>query len=236
MPLVSDLLDSVADVDHPVRRVVVGIHWIAVESRFIGIAPTYTARRDADIAQAGSLAGRSALEMARRLRTGDPLEAALGLAALNSLVEPTGTPGSVLEAITRKALRKQVTLIGKFPSYDQVVSVSRRAHMIRMSPPVDRFALPPDRTRVPTETELVVVDAAVLIDGDLDNILEDAKDMEVVIRGPATPMTDLLFEHGVSLLGGVRVVDGEKLLRSVMEGARLARHLAGLEEVVKTDS
>ncbi|UCD65250.1 MAG: DUF4213 domain-containing protein, partial [Candidatus Zixiibacteriota bacterium] len=38
MELIDDLLASVCDLDCPVKRVCVGLHWTVVESRHVGMA------------------------------------------------------------------------------------------------------------------------------------------------------------------------------------------------------
>ena len=90
MRLVEDLLDSVAPLDCPVTRVCVGLHWVVVESRHTGLAHTYKTNRKVELTSSGDLVGRSALELARRLRSWEPLEASLGVAALNSLIDAAG--------------------------------------------------------------------------------------------------------------------------------------------------
>ena len=54
----------------------------------------------------------------------------------------------------------------------------------------------------------------------------------MILRGPGTPMSPVLFDHGVDLLCGLRVTHPDWLIRSVMEGTRLTCSLPGVEEVL----
>lgn len=69
MKLVDDLLGSVAGLDDPVQRVCVGLHWTVVQSKYTGIAHTYKTSSKVELASSGDLVGRSAVELALRLRS-----------------------------------------------------------------------------------------------------------------------------------------------------------------------
>jgi uncharacterized protein (DUF4213/DUF364 family) len=223
--LVEDLLHSVADRDCPVRRVCIGLHWTAVESRFAGLAHTYKTSRKVEVADSGDLAGRSALALAARLRSWEPLEASLGLAALNSLIEPTGVPGNVFEEILRIAPGKTVTVI------EQVAAVAGEAYFLEMEP--ERGELPPAAAEeVIPRSDVSVISATALINKTLPRLLELARGRTAIVLGPSTPLNGVLFEHGAAMLAGTRVTDADGLVRSIMQGAKSFNRLAGIEPLV----
>jgi len=229
--LVEDLLHSVADRDCPVRRVCIGLHWTAVESRFVGLAHTYKTSRKVEVADSGDLAGRSALALAARLRSWEPLEASLGLAALNSLIEPTGVPGKVFEEILRIAPGKTVTVIGRFPFNEQVAAVAGEAYFLEMEP--ERGELPPAAAEeVIPRSDVSVISATALINKTLPRLLELARGRTAIVLGPSTPLNGVLFEHGAAMLAGTRVTDADGLVRSIMQGAKSFNRLAGIEPLV----
>ncbi len=57
MKIISDLLETLAGCDHPVRRVVIGLHWVAVESRYVGLAHTFRPPGKYEVADSGALVG-----------------------------------------------------------------------------------------------------------------------------------------------------------------------------------
>jgi len=232
MKLVEDLLQSVSGLDCEVRRVCVGLHWTAVESRFVGIAHTYKTNRKAELADAGALVGRSALELATRLRNWEPLEASLGLAALNSLIEPSGTPGNVFEEVLRIGEGKKVTVIGRFPANERIAAVARKAWFLEMEP--ERGELPPAAAEeVIPQSDVTVITATALINKTLQRLLELGRMGTTVVLGPSTPMNDVLFHHGATLLAGTRVTDPDALFLSLMQGVKSFNRLAGAEPLVR---
>jgi len=231
MRLVDDLLKHVGGRDAEVRRVAIGLHWTVVQSRFTGVAHTYKTSRKVEVADSGKLVGRSALDLAERLRSWEPLEASLGLAALNSLVEPAGTPGNVFDEVLRFAPGRIVTVIGRFPFNERVAAAAAKSHFLEMEP--EGNELPPTAAEeVIPRSDVTVISATALINKTLPRLLELGRGTTVVVLGPSTPMVDVLFEHGAALLGGVRVIDAEELFSSVMQGVKSFRRLAGIEPLM----
>jgi uncharacterized protein (DUF4213/DUF364 family) len=232
MRLVEDLLQSVSGFDHVVRRVCIGLHWTAVESRFVGIAHTYKTNRKVQVADAGDLVGRSAMDLAVRLRSWEPLEASLGLAAVNSLIEPSGSPGNVFEDVLRIGAGKTVTVIGRFPANERIAAVARKVFFLEMEP--ERGELPPAAAEeVIPQSDVTVVSATALINKTLPRLLELGRMGMTVVLGPSTPMNDVLFGHGAAVLAGTRVTDPDRLFHSLMQGVKSFNRLAGAEPLVR---
>ncbi|UCC72913.1 MAG: DUF364 domain-containing protein [Gemmatimonadota bacterium] len=233
MKLVEDLLASVAAVDCPVKRVCVGLHWTVVESRYVGVAHTCKTNTKVEIEHSGSLAGRGALELAERLRSWKPLEASLGVAALNSLIEPAGDPGNVFDVVLQSVQGKTVTIIGRFPDNERIGRAAARAFFLEMEPQASE--LPPYACEeVIPESDLVVITASALINKTLPRLLELSSRAWAVVLGPSTPMNDVLIRHGADILAGIRVTDPDALVESVMQGVKGFKRLAGIEPLTRT--
>ena len=233
MKPVEHLLESVADLDHPVKRVCVGLHWTVVESRFTGMAHTYKTGRKVELKESGSLVGKSALELAGRFRSWEPLEASLGVAALKSLIEPAGSPGNVFDHILQTARGKTITVVGRFPSNELIAQVAARAFFLEMDP--GKGELPPYACEeVMPESDIVVITATALINKTLPRLLELSSGATAIVLGPSTPMNDVLFHHGADILAGVQVTDPDALLSSVMQGVKTFSKLGGIEAIVRT--
>lgn len=232
MRLVDDLLESVAHLDCPVRRVCVGLHWTVVESRYTGMAHTYKTGRKVELESSGRLVGQSALELAQRLRSWESLEASLGVAALNSLIEPVGEPGNAFEIVVGRAAGKTVTVVGRFPSNDELARVAERAFFLEMDP--REGELPPCACdEVIPQSDIVVITATALINKTLPHLLELSRRATAVVLGPSTPMNDVLLRHGADAVAGVRVLDTEVLIDSVVQGVKRFKRLAGLEAITR---
>jgi len=230
--LIDDLLASVAHLDCPVKRACVGLHWTVVESRYTGIAHTFKTNQKYELESSGALLQKTALELASRLRSWEPLEASLGLAALNSLIEATGRAGNVFDHVLRIAQGKTVTVIGRFPWNEQIAQVAGQAYLLEIDPQPGEFPYYACEELVPA-SDLVVITATALINKTLPRLLELSKHATAVVLGPSTPMNDVLFRYGASMLGGVRVTHPDALLASVMQGVKKFRKLDGLEPIIR---
>lgn len=232
MSLVEDLLESVTHLDCPVKRVCVGLHWTVVESRNAGMAHTYKTGHKTELDSSGNLVGQSAFQLAQRLASREPLEASLGLAALNSLIEPVGEPGNVFDHVLQMASGRTVTVVGRFPSNDLVAKAAQRAYFLEMEP--QEGELPADACEevVPT-SDIAVITATALINKTLERLLELSRNATTVVLGPSTPMNDVLFQHGADVLGGVRITDADSLVDAVMQGVKKFGKLSGIEAITR---
>jgi uncharacterized protein (DUF4213/DUF364 family) len=232
MKLVEDLLNSVRDRDYPVSRVCVGLHWTVVQSKYTGVAHTYKAGGKVELESSGELVGRNAFELAERIKSSEPLEASLGVAALNSLIESNGRRGNVLTDVFEMAVGKTVTVVGRFPVNDKIVKAAHKAYVLEMEPGPGE--LPPEAcVEVIPASDIVLITATALINHTLPRLLELSVNANTIVLGPSTPLNEVLFGYGANILAGVRVVDAEALISSVMQGVKKFKKLAGLEAIVR---
>jgi len=233
--LVDDLLESVAHLDCPVKRVCVGLHWTVVESRFTGIAHTYKTNRKVELESSGNLSQKSTLELASRLKRWEPLESSLGLAALNSLIEPTGCALNVFTHILSIAKGKTITVVGRFPSNGQIAQAAGRVYFLETDPEAGELPCWACEEVIPA-SDIVVITAAALINKTLPRLLELGRRATTIVVGPSAPMNDILFRHGADIVAGVRVTSPDALISSVMQGAKQFKKLAGLEPIARVSA
>jgi hypothetical protein len=224
------LLDSVSGSNDSVERVCIGLHWTAVKSKNVGMAHTYKTARKVEVEGSGELEGTDAWTLAQRILSWEPLEASLGTAALNSLLDPAGDKGTVNDIIMEKAKGATVTIVGRFPFNDDLRKLAKKVHVLEMEP--DKGELPPHAAeRVIPESDLAVISATALINHSLQRLLELASGSYTVVLGPSTPMSRVLFDFGADVLGGVRVAEEEALFKSLSQGAKSFNSLRGIEPV-----
>jgi uncharacterized protein (DUF4213/DUF364 family) len=231
--LIEDLLNSVRDRDCLVKRVAVGRHWIVVESRHTGMAHKFKSENNVELEPEINLIGKSAFELAELLLCDDQLQASLGLAALNSLIDPVGERGNVFTEVLRMADGKTVTIVGRFDLNKQVAQVAKQVYVLELHPEVGE--LPPEASEeVIPLSDIVVITATTLINKTLQHLLELSANAFTVILGPSTPINDILFHYGVNLSGGVRVTDTDSLVYSVMQGKKKFKELEGVMAVLRS--
>jgi len=194
MKLIDDLLESVRAFDCPVKRVCIGLHWTVVESKYTGMAHTFQTGYCGEVKSSGDLIGGSAFEMATRLARWEILEAGLGLAAMNSLIAPSGRPGNIFTDIFESIAGKTVTVIGRFPLNDDIVKEADRAFILELDPKKGELPASACEEVIP-QSDIVVISATSLINKTLPRLLElcvNAK-AKAFILGPSTPMGRIVW-------------------------------------------
>ena len=74
------------------------------------------------------------------------------------------------------------------------------------------------------------------VTGHLKHLLQlPRKDAVVMVLGPTTPMSPVLFDYGVDVISGTRVVDTDTVLRFVSQGASF-KQIEGVKLLTMTRS
>jgi len=230
MRLEESLFSSVKDHGDIAREVWIGLHWMAVEGKWTGLAHTYKTGRKHFIEDEGQLSGRPSLELARRIFSWEPVEASVGVAALNSCIEPRGDPGNVSSIIKREAEGKTLTVIGRFPFNDDISRRARKARFLEIEPKAGEFPAAAAEELLPG-SDVNVITATTLINHTLQRLLELGDSGLNIVLGPSTPMSPSLFVYGADILAGVKVVERDPLIRSVTQGAKRFNNLKGMEPI-----
>lgn len=232
MKLVEELLESVRAFDCPVKQVHIGHYWIAVESRNTGLAHRYKEIRAFERNGSDGVSG-SAFELAKGLRSKDLFEAGLGLAALNSLIEPSGRPGNIFSDIFGMIAGKTVTVVGRFPIIKDISELAGKLYVLETEPEEGELPAVACEEVIP-RSNIVVISGSSLINKTLPRLLElsVAAKARAFVIGPSTPMSDILLQHGAYMLGGVRVTDTNELIENVKKGIKISEGPAGIEFVV----
>jgi len=223
--ILDDLIASL-EADAPAREVRVGRFWTAVSSRACGLASTVGPNDHEHgatfVRGAGSLAGRSALELARLAYSGSLLEAGIGMAAINSLLEMDEARCVELNAgdlLIERGRGKKMALVGHFPFVPALREAAGRLWVLELRPHSGDVGAEEAEVIVP-QADIVALTGSAFINHTLEGLLGLCRpESFVMVLGPTTPLSPVLFDHGVDVISGTRVVDPELALRCVSEGA-----------------
>ena len=192
-------------------------------SKHCGLASTFHEPHPSHrpVRNAGSLIGLSALELAQYTRSDNVLEASIGMAAINSLVdidEARCVRENALDALARKGRGKNIAIVGRFPWIPKLRAVARRLWVIEQSPQEEELPAEAAEDVLP-QADVVGLTGTSFINHTVDRLLALSKNSFVVMVGPTTPLLPVLFDYGVDILAGVMVVEPDKTIRSISQGA-----------------
>ncbi len=225
MTIITELLSSLPDDNQPVRALLVGAHWTVVCSRGCGLASTIIGDKPHahdKVRDVGRLHEKSARELAEYALSDIALEASIGLAALNSLLE-VDEQGAVelnaAEVLVQRGAGKNVALVGHFPFIEKVRQSVGNLWVLEQRPTGDEYPAEAAGELIP-RADVVALTGSALINHTLDGLLALCRpDALVVVLGPSTPPSPLLFAHGVDILSGSKVIDETAALRAIAQGA-----------------
>jgi uncharacterized protein (DUF4213/DUF364 family) len=224
MSILDDLLASLDD-DAPIRDVRVCVHWTAVLSRRCGLASSLTddsPHAHRQVRDAGRLHGLTACELAQRVKSDYVLEASIGMAAINSLLHVDESRCVELNAgrfLEERGRGKQVALVGHFPFIPQLRAAAGRLWVLEQRPAPGEFPADAAPEIIP-QADVVAITGTTLINGTFDGLIRLCRPGALVlVLGPSTPLSPVLFDYGVDVISGAQVVDAEATLRTISQGA-----------------
>ena len=218
--------------DETVHDVRIGTHWTAVatgasEGIRCGLATTCGADESEcqarpSVREAGRLIGRSALELARLISSDSVIEASVGLATINALLDVDLTrcvEVSAEEIITERGVGKHVAMVGHFPFVSRVRRAAQTLWVLELRPRADDLPAARAADVIP-EADLVAISSSTLLNHTFDGLISLCRPgAYVLMLGGSTPLSPLFFEDGVDAVAGAYVVDVQAVLNAVSQGA-----------------
>jgi uncharacterized protein (DUF4213/DUF364 family) len=225
----DDLIAAVPE-SSTVSACMAGLHWFLVRSESVGLAMA-PREYSGTPSRAGRIAGMKTRDLARWVKSRNPWEAAFGLAAINSalnapwIVERSCNislqrmPNEDVFTYLFEELRgKRVAVIGHFPNLERLAEICELS-ILERHPAAGDFPDPACEYILPAQ-DVVISTATTLMNKTLPRLLQLCHNARVVIAGPSTPLTPLLFNYGIDQLGGLVVEDQELLWEVVQEGGQ----------------
>jgi uncharacterized protein (DUF4213/DUF364 family) len=209
-------------------RAGLGYTCLALDDGTAGLA--YTFRNDMGpfcgiLSEAGTINGRDAAEVIPWAGQSHRLKAAIGLAAINAVLnnEP-GTAwedGNIIEALS-VGEEDAFGMVGDFaPIVMNVKKKTNQLYIFELDPPEGSGFYPSEEIPLYLpKCSVVVITATSIVNHTIDGILAHCESArEICIIGPSTPMCPALFRDlGVTMLAGTLVTDPDKALEIVGQG------------------
>ena len=236
MKILDDLM-SILNFDAAVQDVRQGIFHTGVLTRYCGLAATLP--RDAlreeppGVKEPGFLLDKGPMELVQLAYSQRILEAAIGLAPINSLLEVDESSCIELNAaelIKEKGRGKRIAIVGHFPFIPRVREYSKEVWVIEKNPKEGDLDEAEADNLIP-RADVVAITGTALTNHTLDHLLELCNPgAYVIMLGDTAPLSPILFDHGVDAISGTRVADPELALRCVSQGANF-RQIKGVKRL-----
>lgn len=238
MLLLDDLINSVQE-DAEVRGVLVGAYCTVVCSRTCGMAATLSDHhqpKHSQVRAVGQLHTKTALELAEYVHSDNLLEASIGLAALNSLLlidQNQAVEINAVDVLMHSGKGKNVALVGHFPFVPRLRQAVGQLWVLEIHPLEGDYPAEAAADLLP-QADIVAITSSALINHTFQDLLKYCRPQALVMAlGPSTPLSPVMFQHGVDMLAGSQVVDELAVLRTVGQGAGFSQ-VEGVRRVTFT--
>lgn len=159
-------------------------------------------------------------DLASLAKSYDPMEAALGVAALNAyyndsvklrqsgadLFPASSDDGDAFLRLLPEARGKKVATVGHFNGIDSLYAPICEFSVFEREPRPGDLPESAEEDLLPI-MDIVFITGMALTNKTLPKLLQFTKNCRVVITGPSLPLADVLFDFGADVLSGVSVSD-----------------------------
>jgi uncharacterized protein (DUF4213/DUF364 family) len=234
--LLQDILSSL-NYDADVKDIRLGLFHTGVLTRNCGLAATLP--RDAlkqtpPLMQSpGDLLDKSALELSRMSFSDSIIEAAVGMATINSLLdidESNCVELNARELIIKKGRNKKIAIVGHFPFISKLRDIAGQVWVLEKNPlPGD---LPENEAEnlIP-EADVLAITGTAITNHSMEYLLglKNSKAF-VIVLGDSAILSPILFDYGIDAISGTKVTDHELAMRCIGQGANF-RQITGTQRL-----
>lgn len=220
-----------------IKKACIGLGYtgVTLESGHAGLCHTLSHEMSPYCCQvnkrAGKIAGSGAIDIANMARSWDVNESVLGFATLNALsqkfldeVKPAFDirSSNFIDELRVKSSDTVVMVGSLHPFIKPIREKAKELYIIERSPLLREEGTFPDTAAedLLPQADVVVATGSSLANGTIDRILELSNGTrEFALVGPsANVIPNPLFDRGVTAIGGVKILDGDRMIQIIAEG------------------
>jgi len=234
MKILDDVLTSL-DFSATVKDIRLGVRHTGVFSRGCGLASTLThdafKQEDPHMVEPGYLLAKTAQELAMMANSARIMEAAIGMATINSLIqfdEANCVAINASEILAEKGRGKKVAIIGHFPFIPALKERVGHLWVVEKNVRQGDFAEQEADSILPL-ADVVGITGTAFTNHTLEHLLEMCQpEAYILMLGDTTPMSPVLFDYGIDAVCGVKVINTGLALNCVSQGANF-RQIRGIK-------
>jgi uncharacterized protein (DUF4213/DUF364 family) len=161
------------------------------------------------------------------------LEAVIGMATINSLLEINDEECLELNAgklIAKKGKDKRVAIVGRFPFISEIRGLASDLWVIERNPHEGELTEAEAEDFIP-QADVVGITGTTFTNHTIEQLLELCNPKAyVVVLGDTAPLSPILFDYGIDAISGTKVTDPALVLHCVSEGATY-RQIKGIRKL-----
>jgi len=170
------------------------------------------------------------MTLAHMANSPSPMESAIGMATINSLIEVDEQRCVELNAgdlLAAKGEGKRVAIVGHFPFVPRLHKVVKELWVIEKKPQEGDVTESEAENLIP-RADVVGITGTAFTNHTIERLLGLCNpNAYVVILGGTAPLSPVLFDHGINAVSGTKVVNPPLALRCVSQGATF-RQIKGI--------
>ncbi|MCL2172887.1 MAG: DUF364 domain-containing protein [Candidatus Bathyarchaeota archaeon] len=180
---------------------------------------------------AGTLVGTSAIKLAEKAQSWDLRESVVGFATLNALSQSVIeqnlqnyviSNGDVIDSISLHKTDVTVLVGYIVPMVPYIRSKVKELYILERTASRREEGIFPDTAcdQILPKADVVLITGTAIVNGTIDHLLElttHAREV-AVIGASAGIIPEVLFNRGVTIMGGIKITDAVKVMQIVSEG------------------
>jgi uncharacterized protein len=192
--------------------------------------------RQPAVCNAGRLHEMHYTDLANLINSQSYTETAIGLATINALLPRNPDQWLDLNAeelLLHASVNKNVAVIGHFPFVERLRPIAKNCWVLELNPQ-DGDLPACHAPQIIPKADVVAITATTLINKTFQGLMSLCKaDATVVLIGPSTPLSPVLFDFGIDVISGTIVVDPKAALMGIGQGITIHQlHQAGIVRLV----
>lgn len=227
MKILNDLFEKYK-IDEIVKSITTSTFSVLVESKFAGMASTFSKQQNVD-----HLNKKPVSELIKLVFNDNLFETAIGIASLNSIIPIDKNKIKEINAknlIIEKGKGKNVAVIGHFPFVEKMGDSFSQFHVFEKNPTKNDIHADKIPKLLP-EADVVAITGATFVNKTFMNIMENIKKTAyVIVLGPSTPNSEILFDYGVDAVCG-SIINNISEVKTQLKFAKRFRELKGITGV-----
>ena len=233
MQILKELINTVPE--HRVDEISIGVFSTLVKAgKYEGVASTLKGDRPhSRIRGSGDLEQLNLKELSQYALSDNVLEASLGMAAINSYWAVENENYKQVNAkkiILQQGQGKNVGVIGHFPFLEKMEKHFKSLFIFEKQPRQNDYK-EEDIPKYLPDMQVIALTATSLTNHTFNNIMDSVSDDSFVIMlGPSTPLSPILFDYGIDVVSGTYIDDYARFKKYVTQ-ATPTRHLKGKKYV-----